>query len=126
MNEREIEPMLGTWEEVYKKGLLSFWILLQLHDQPSYPYTMDREIEEISQGSMSVDGNSIYRALGRFEDMGLVDSEYRNSESGPDRRYYHLTEKGQHLLEEFIRRNILVFRTPEIGERMEAVLKSDG
>lgn len=125
MDDRQIEAMLQKWEEVYKRGLLSFWLLLQLHERPSYPYEMQDEVSRISQGSISVDSNSIYRALGRFEDMGLASSEYRDSQSGPDRRYYRLTDTGLRLLQEFIRRNILLLRTAEMGERIEAVLKDE-
>ena len=65
----ETDALLLKWEESYKKGLLSFWILLLLYERPSYPFEMRPLIEEISQGSITVDENSIYRALNRFEDV---------------------------------------------------------
>jgi hypothetical protein len=36
----DIGDLLTKWEESYKKGLLSFWILLLLYERPSYPYEM--------------------------------------------------------------------------------------
>jgi len=30
----EVDALLLKWEEAYKKGLLSFWILLLLHERP--------------------------------------------------------------------------------------------
>ncbi len=62
----EDNTLLLKWEESYKKGLLSFWILLLLHERPSYPFEMRSLIEEISQGTITADENSIYRALNRF------------------------------------------------------------
>ena len=121
MQENDITELLKTWEESYKKGLLSFWILLLLHERSSYPYEMSAAIKNISQESISVDDNSVYRALNRFDAMGIVKSTYQQSDSGPQRRYYSLTKKGSVLLKEFIQRNILVFETPSVVERIRAV-----
>ena len=118
MNEDEL---LLKWEETYKKGLLSFWILLLLHERPSYPFEMKPLIQQISQGSISADDNSLYRALNRFEDLGIVTSQTQPSNQGPYRRYYRLTPQGCRLLKRFIQRNLRVFEIPEVSNRMSAV-----
>ena len=118
-----INELLNKWEETYKKGLLSFWILLLLYERPSYPYEMSSEVAKISQGTISVDDNSIYRALNRFESVGIVRSELQQSNTGPQRKYYSLTRKGKALLTEFTQRNIQVFETPFVSERITAVLQ---
>jgi DNA-binding PadR family transcriptional regulator len=120
----EVSELLNKWEETYKKGLLSFWILLLLNERSSYPYEMSAEVANISQGTISVDDNSIYRALNRFESVGIVKSELQQSTTGPQRRYYSLTPKGKTLLTEFIQRNILVFETPSVSERIATVLQN--
>jgi DNA-binding PadR family transcriptional regulator len=120
----DIGDLLNKWEETYKKGLLSFWILLLLNERSSYPYEMSAEVAKISQGTISVDDNSIYRALNRFESVGIVNSELQQSNTGPQRRYYSLTNKGKALLIEFIQRNIQVFETPAVAERITAVLQN--
>lgn len=107
-----------------KKGLLSFWILLLLYERPSYPYEMSAEVAKISQGTISVDDNSIYRALNRFESVGIVQSELQQSNTGPQRRYYGLTQKGLGLLTKFIQRNIQVFSAPPVEERMRKILQN--
>ena len=119
-----ISDLLNKWEETYKKGLLSFWILLLLYERSSYPYEMSAEVAKISQGTISVDDNSIYRALNRFESTGIVKSELQQSSTGPQRRYYSLTNTGKTLLTEFIQRNIQVFETPSVSERIVAVLQN--
>lgn len=124
MTDDEIDELLNKWEETYKKGLLSFWILLLLYERHSYPYEMSAEVSKISQGTISVDDNSIYRALNRFESVGIVKSELQQSNTGPQRRYYSLTTKGKALLTEFIQRNIQVFETPSVSERISAVLQN--
>jgi len=124
MTNDDIGDLLNKWEETYKKGLLSFWILLLLYERSSYPYEMSAEVAKISQGTISVDDNSIYRALNRFEAVGIVKSELQQSNTGPQRRYYNLTNKGKALLTEFTQRNIQVFETPSVSERITAVLHS--
>jgi PadR family transcriptional regulator, regulatory protein PadR len=116
-----VDDLLLKWEETYKKGLLSFWILLLLSERPSYPFEMRPLIEEISHGTVSADDNSLYRALNRFAEVGIVSSQTRPSSQGPDRRYYHLTEKGRELLQRFIERNIRVFETAQVAERIQAL-----
>jgi DNA-binding PadR family transcriptional regulator len=124
MANENIGELLTKWEESYKKGLLSFWILLLLYERPSYPYEMSAEVAKISQGTISVDDNSIYRALNRFESVRIVKSELQQSSTGPQRRYYSLTDTGKMLLREFIQRNIQVFETASVSERITAVLQN--
>ncbi len=120
----DIGELLNKWEESYKKGLLSFWILLLLSERASYPYEMSAEVAKISQGTISVDDNSIYRALNRFETVGIVKSELQQSNTGPQRRYYSLTSKGRTLLTEFTQRNIQVFETPAVADRIANVVQT--
>ncbi|OGO42251.1 MAG: hypothetical protein A2W36_03680 [Chloroflexi bacterium RBG_16_58_14] len=117
-----LDDMLQKWEEVYKRGLLSFWLLLLLSQRPAYPREIDQALAEISLDSISADDNSIYRALSRFEDMGIVSSELQQSELGPPRKYYKLNEMGLRLLAGFIQRNILIFEDPKVKEQIQAVL----
>ncbi len=115
------DALLDKWEESYKKGLLSFWILLLLHERDSYAFEMRPLIEEISQGTMTADDNSIYRALNRFQEVGLVSSETQPSTQGPQRRYYHLTEQGFRLLKRFTERNIRVFEIGAVAKRITSI-----
>ena len=48
-----LNTLLSTWEEVYKRGLLSFWILLLVQYKESYAYEMAEKIGEVSKGSIS-------------------------------------------------------------------------
>ncbi len=121
-NRVDVDQLLENWEEVYKKGLLSFWILLLLCDRRSYAYEMAAAIHDLSQETILVDENSVYRALNRFESLGIVKSEQEKSQLGPARRYYSLTDAGLELLERFITRNIEIFQTPAVKAMIDAVL----
>lgn len=121
-----LDQLLENWESVYKKGLLTFWLLLLLDEKPRYPYEMSAEVRHASQGTINADDNSIYRAIARFEEMGLVVSEPGTSSLGPPRKYYRLTRDGRALLRRFIERNILIFQHPEVAERIRHVLEDGG
>ena len=126
MDENTLKILLEQWESVYKKGLLSFWLLLMLHQRPMYAFEMGEALTSISQGTMTADNKSLYRALRRFEATGLVESTWRPSDIGPRRRYYQLTELGAELLRRFARRNILIFREPEVAFGLATLLGQDG
>ncbi len=122
MRSTPVEELLQAWDASYKKGLLTFWILLLLHERESYAFEMCQRVSEVSQGTVSADENSIYRALNRFESLGIVASTWRDSDLGPQRRYYHLSDVGLDLLRAFILRNILLFQSQPVAERIQGVL----
>jgi DNA-binding PadR family transcriptional regulator len=110
--------LLQVWERNYKKGLLSFWLMLVVHERPAYALELGSLVERASGGSLTADDNSIYRALARFERVGLIAGESRPSTLGPDRRYFRLTAKGRRLLRRFAERNILVLQRDDVRRRL--------
>jgi PadR family transcriptional regulator PadR len=125
MDEQELTKLLEQWEGVYKKGLLTFWVLLLLHERPMYVFEMGQALEAISRGTMTADERSLYRALRRFEWAGFVESEWQDSDVGPRRRYYRLSELGTELLRRFTRRNILLFQEPGVVERLARLIDDE-
>jgi len=125
MDEDTLSTLLDQWESVYKKGLLTFWLLLMLRQRPMYVFEMGQALAHISQGTMTADEKSLYRALRRFEAMGLVESTWRPSDVGPRRRYYHLTKLGTELLRLFAQRNILIFQEPAVAFGLATLLRSN-
>jgi DNA-binding PadR family transcriptional regulator len=126
MDQTTLETLLAQWEETYKKGLFSFWLLLLLAQRKAYPYEIKAAISEMSHTTINADENSIYRSLNRLADSGIVDSQVLPSETGPSRRYFFLTELGRELLTRFIDRNILVYEQPDVAELIRNTLSSNG
>ncbi len=116
MKHNNLELLLTQWEETYKKGLLSFWLLLLLSKRKAYPRETKGLLAELSQNTISADENSIYRAFNRLAESGVIDSEIQPSDTGPNRRYFFLTDFGRELLGHFISRNIQVFRHPAVAD----------
>jgi PadR family transcriptional regulator PadR len=117
--------LLEQWEQNYKKGLLSFWMLMAIAEKPVYAYEMREKIIQISAGSIHADENSIYRALRRFTQNELVKSQLKASDKGPNRRYFQLSKKGEDLLSKFIQRNLLVFGHKKVISAMKKITTID-
>jgi PadR family transcriptional regulator, regulatory protein PadR len=118
-NKAYLQKLLTGWELTYKKGHLTFWILLSLKDGSKYVDDILNFIDEHSAGSISYDEQSLYRALRKYHTIELIDLELRDGNKGPSRKYYSLTKIGRELLEIFVERNILIFQS----EKMLSLLK---
>lgn len=121
----QLDGLLLQWEEAYKKGLLSFWILLLLHQEEMYAYEMTAVISKMSKETLLVDEKSIYRALKRFEGNNIVQSSARKSNIGPPRRYFSLTSLGKELLIQFCQRNILIFQEPDVAAAIDKLVSAE-
>ncbi|MFE5299633.1 PadR family transcriptional regulator [Streptomyces sp. NPDC056632] len=84
-----------------RKGVLEHCVLALLRDRPRYGVELLAELSAVSV--MTTSQGTIYPLLSRLRREGLVDTELRESPSGPPRRYYTLTAVGQTALAEFTR-----------------------
>ncbi len=100
--------------DLYAKGQLSFLILNCLLERDFYGLDFISEIYKKSNGRIELKKPSVYSNLNRMERQGYVSSYLKNSDLGPNRKYYSITEKGrifyQDLNDYFQRNNIDVFR----------------
>lgn len=72
-------------------------LLLLLSESPNYGYDLVERLATL--GLTHVDSGTVYRALRRLNDEGLVHSWWEESESGPARRRYGVTAEGAAGLE---------------------------
>jgi PadR family transcriptional regulator, regulatory protein PadR len=98
--------LLQGWEDVYKKSLLSLWILLALQKDAKHMAEIKEYISNATNETILADDKSMYRALRRFGEAQLVTFEMVKSMRGPDLKIYSLTKTGQRLLRTFVKRNI--------------------
>ncbi len=111
--------LLASWEETYKKGQLTFWMLLALRDNKLYVSDIKNFIQTATNGTLSCEEQSIYRSLRKYYDLEIVDYELREGHKGPNRKYYFLTEVGKDLLSKFIERNISLFYSKKIADLIQ-------
>ncbi len=78
-----------------RKGLLEFCVLHII--SRGEVYTSDL-IEELTQAQMIVVEGTLYPLLNRLKSAELVEYRWVESESGPPRKYYSITELGREFL----------------------------
>ncbi|MGW8264917.1 MAG: PadR family transcriptional regulator [Longimicrobiales bacterium] len=80
-------------------GTLDMLILKALSMGPTHGYGVLLRIEERSRGLLSLEQGSLYPALNRMEDRGLIASEWGTSLNNRRAKFYHLTDAGVRRLE---------------------------
>lgn len=82
-----------------RKGVLELCILGILAENEAYPSDI---IVRLKNHKLVVVEGTMYPLLTRLKNAGLLGYNWRESSSGPPRKYYHLTEIGKKALDELI------------------------
>lgn len=91
------------------QGTLDMLILRTLILAPAHGHTIAHCIEQMSDDVLQVEHGSLYPALHRLEDRGLLASFWGTSENNRKAKYYRITPAGRsHLAKERGRWNGLV------------------
>jgi PadR family transcriptional regulator PadR len=97
MDETSEQSSLIKQSEVQmRKGLLVYCVLLLCKDGKVYSSDI---ITQLRAAELIVVEGTLYPLLNRLNRDGLVEYEWQESEQGPPRKYYWLTDEGQQLLE---------------------------
>jgi PadR family transcriptional regulator, regulatory protein PadR len=83
-----------------RRGTLEYCVLALLREEERYAFDLVRTLGE-SDGMVTSEG-TIYPLLSRLRRDGLVTTTWEESPSGPPRRYYRLTPKGEGALAGFV------------------------
>ena len=81
------------------QGTLDLLILRVLALDPLHGYGIVRRIEQMSGETMQIRQGSLYPALYRMEQRGLLAADWKTAESGKEAKYYRLTKPGRKALE---------------------------
>lgn len=84
----------GTRRGRGQGALIEPLVLAALARCGTHGYDLARTIDEITGGQVVPDAGGMYRILRRLEAEGMVQSEWVEGESGPQRRAYRLTSEG--------------------------------
>lgn len=88
----------GTISQL-RRGVLEFCVLALLRDGERYSFDLVRALGDV-EGLVTSEG-TLYPLLGRLRREGMVQSTWRESASGPPRRYYRITQDGDAALRAF-------------------------
>jgi PadR family transcriptional regulator, regulatory protein PadR len=83
-----------------KRGAIEFCVLALLAQQSHYGFELVTRLDR--EFGLNVSEGTIYPLLARLRRSQFVSTFWSTSAEGPPRRYYEVTQQGQHALTEFI------------------------
>jgi PadR family transcriptional regulator PadR len=82
-----------------RRGVLEHCVLAVMRRKEAYAFEIVRVLSD--EGGLVTSEGTIYPLLSRLRRDGLVQTTWRESETGPPRRYYRLTTDGEQALDTF-------------------------
>ena len=82
----------------FLKGTLDLMILKTLSWAPTHGYGIARWIEQCTDDTLQVEEGSLYPALHRLEERGLITAEWGMTEHNRRAKFYRLTTAGKKQL----------------------------
>jgi PadR family transcriptional regulator, regulatory protein PadR len=80
------------------QGTLDMLILQILSLEPAHGYGIAQRLQQISRSVIQLNQGSLYPALHRLEQKKWLKSEWRQSETGREAKFYSLTSAGRKQL----------------------------
>ena len=115
---------MTAWVSQLRKGLVEFCILLVVDGEESYGYSLVQRLRGLP--NLNFTEGTVYPALARLIEDGLIRATERSSSLGPPRRYLSLTVRGRNRLKEMsdhwlsVRASVeTLMQTPMKGDRDE-------
>jgi PadR family transcriptional regulator PadR len=81
------------------QGTLDLLLLKIVALGPVHGYAIAQRLQQVSRDVVQVPQGSLYPALHRLENRGLLAAEWEKSETGREAKFYQLTPKGRAQLE---------------------------
>jgi PadR family transcriptional regulator, regulatory protein PadR len=73
----------------------TYFILASLLDGPLHGYGIIKRTLELTDGDLALTAGTLYGALGRLVDEGLIAAGRSERVAGRERRYYEITDLGR-------------------------------
>jgi PadR family transcriptional regulator PadR len=77
------------------QGTLDLLVLKCLSTGPNHGYSIAQRIHQLSDDALRIEEGSLYPALYRMEEKGLIESEWGVTENNRKAKFYSLTRKGR-------------------------------
>jgi transcriptional regulator len=81
------------------QGTLDMLILQVTALEPLHGYAIAQRLQQISRDVLQIQQGTLYPALHRLENRGLLTADWKVSDTGRDAKYYRITRKGRTHLE---------------------------
>ena len=80
------------------QGTLDLLVLKTLALEPMHGWGIAQRIQQLSEEALTVGQGSVYPALVRLQNRGLIDNEWGTSENNRRARFYRITALGKRQL----------------------------
>jgi PadR family transcriptional regulator len=81
------------------QGTLDLLILKVVALGPVHGYAIAQRLQQVTRDVVQVPQGSLYPALHRLENRGLLSADWKDTDTGREAKYYQLTRKGRVQLE---------------------------
>lgn len=116
-----MQPILPREQSV---SPVQMWILLILSEGPNYGYNVIQRLDEMFSGFWKPKAGTVYPAIEKLMDGGLISGRVEHREDAPDRHYYTITIVGEGALRRGMDRwGTMMEYIEEYGERHRAIRK---
>ena len=88
--------MLTTRSQLLK-GILDACVMEVIREEAIYGYELSQKLQQL--GLPDISDGTIYPVLLRLQKNGFIKGEMKPSPTGPNRKYYYLTDRGKEELE---------------------------
>ena len=95
-NQKDIMNIENTQSQM-RKGILEFCILSIIRRGEAYPSDI---VEEMKAANLQILEGTLYPLLTRLKNADMLTYRWVESTSGPPRKYFSLTEKGENFYKE--------------------------
>src|SRR5512147_3264353 len=90
---------MATSKSDLPQGTLDLLILKVVALGPVHGYAIAQRLQQVSRDVVQVQQGSLYPALHRLENRGLLAADWKVSDTGREAKFYRLTAKGRARLE---------------------------
>jgi transcriptional regulator len=77
------------------QGTLDLLVLKVVALQPLHGYAIAQRLQQTSRDVIQIQQGTLYPALHRLENRGLLAAEWKLSDTGREAKFYRLTRKGR-------------------------------
>lgn len=95
----EAPGVMMAFKSDLPQGTLDLLILKVAALGPLHGYAIAQRLQQISRDVVRIQQGSLYPALHRLENRGLLTAEWKLSDTGREAKFYRLTRKGRAALE---------------------------
>jgi transcriptional regulator len=94
----KVEALMASARFPIPQGTLDMLVLQVLSLEAAHGYAIAQRLQQISRHKVKVNQGSLYPALHRLEQKRWLASEWRQSETGREAKFYSLTRAGHKQL----------------------------